>query len=230
MENEEDETQRGFIRQRRNLFLVSLVLATIQLTGATIGEDFTFLGVKVSLKSPEVVLYVLWGLWLYWLYRYYVYHRELMPLGFHDAIETRRVVELKKLAIRKAAKEIEEEHKADDDEKLPPGKFTFREAAEAPDYEFGRTTCEALPAGTGYKLAPSLAVHFESDSKGADYKSFDSGPETREYTWRRSSPEVKKATRRAWRWVLLNTHYATQYGVPYLTASVPVVIAVIGLA
>jgi hypothetical protein len=230
MPDEDDETQRSFLRQRRNLFLISLVLATIQLTGATIGKELTLLGLKISLEDPGVLFYVLWGLWVYWVYRYYVYHRELMPLGFRDAIEARRIVELKNLARQRAAREIEDDQTSDEDEKLPPGKFTFREAADAPDYEYGKTTCELLSGGAAYKLAASLAVHFESVSKGSDYKSFDSGPETREYTWTRSSPEVKKASRRAWRWVLSNTHYLTEYGTPYLVASVPLAIEVVQFA
>ena len=98
MNSADDDTQQGFLRQRRNLFVVSIVLAVVQLTGATIGESFTVLGITINLESPFFVAYVLWCLWLYWFYRYYVYHRELMPLGFLNAIEARRIVELKKLA------------------------------------------------------------------------------------------------------------------------------------
>lgn len=230
MNSEDDDTQQGFLRQRRNLFVVSIVLAVVQLTGATIGESFTVLGVTINLESPFLVVYVLWCLWLYWFYRYYVYHRELMPLGFLNAIEARRIVELKKLARKQAANEIKRDCMADEDDPLPPGKFIFREAGTATDYDYGETTCERSPSGAVYKLMPSLVVRFESTSKGPNYKSFETGPETREYEWPRSSSQVRKASRRARLWVLFHTHYATEYGFPYMIAAIPACILLAELA
>lgn len=60
----------GFIRQRRNIILASLVLVFAQGTHLTIHE-FNFFGAKASIDSPVSTVPYLWVLWGYFLWRYW---------------------------------------------------------------------------------------------------------------------------------------------------------------
>ena len=60
----------GFIRQRRNIILASLVLAFAQGTHLTVHE-FNFFGTKASIDSPVSTVPYLWVLWVYFLWRYW---------------------------------------------------------------------------------------------------------------------------------------------------------------
>jgi hypothetical protein len=60
----------GFIRQRRNIILASLVLAFAQGTHLTIHE-FNFFGTKAGIDSPVSTVPYLWVFWGYFLWRYW---------------------------------------------------------------------------------------------------------------------------------------------------------------
>jgi hypothetical protein len=60
----------GFIRQRRNLILASLVLAFAQGTHLTI-HKLSFFGVEGTIDAPVSVVPFLLVLWLYFLWRYW---------------------------------------------------------------------------------------------------------------------------------------------------------------
>ncbi len=60
----------GFIRQRRNIILASLVLAFAQGTHLTIHELNFFGANKASIDSPVSTVPYLWVLWVYFLWRY----------------------------------------------------------------------------------------------------------------------------------------------------------------
>jgi hypothetical protein len=60
----------GFIRQRRNIILASLVLAFAQGTHLTIHE-FNFFGTKAGIDSSVSTVPYLWVLWGYFLWRYW---------------------------------------------------------------------------------------------------------------------------------------------------------------
>jgi hypothetical protein len=60
----------GFVRQRRNLILASLVLAFAQGTHLTI-HKLSFFGAEGTIDAPISVAPFLWVLWLYFLWRYW---------------------------------------------------------------------------------------------------------------------------------------------------------------
>jgi hypothetical protein len=76
-----DDVRAGFIRQRRNLFVISLVLLFAQLADLTVNELDVF-GTKIKIGSPVAVDFALWTAWVYWFIRYYVYFHDLGHKGF----------------------------------------------------------------------------------------------------------------------------------------------------
>ncbi len=63
----------GFLRQRRNLLIVCLMLIFCKFSKLEISK-FSILGVQFnSFESPESVYVALWVCWVYFLFRYYQY-------------------------------------------------------------------------------------------------------------------------------------------------------------
>lgn len=79
-----DDIRAGFIRQRRNLIAISLVLLFAQVAGITL-EQVNLFGTEFRIANPTAVDIALWIAWFYWLWRYYVYYRDLGDKGFQSA-------------------------------------------------------------------------------------------------------------------------------------------------
>jgi hypothetical protein len=71
-----EDISAGFVRQRRNLIVISLVLLFAQLADLAVSELDVF-GTKIKIGSPVAVDFALWLAWSYWLVRYYVYLHDL---------------------------------------------------------------------------------------------------------------------------------------------------------
>ncbi len=82
--NEANDIQAGFIRQRRNLMIVSLVLLFAESAELTI-QELNIFGNVLHLAHPATVTYALWIGWAYWLWRYYVYFHDLGDKGLKGA-------------------------------------------------------------------------------------------------------------------------------------------------
>src|SRR6266849_7639771 len=80
----DDETQDIFVRQRRNLMAMSLVLLV-----ADIHNDIHLGSVTVSVHAPFTITMVLWLVWAYWLWRYYTSFHDLGERGFLRAYQER---------------------------------------------------------------------------------------------------------------------------------------------
>jgi hypothetical protein len=64
----------GFVRQRRNLMLSSLILLFSEVTELTV-EKLTLFGTELLIGKPQAVTMALWIATLYWALRYYQYSR-----------------------------------------------------------------------------------------------------------------------------------------------------------
>lgn len=71
------EIQDGFIRQRRNLIAISLVLWFVETATLTFSE-LNILGNKFPISNPAAVNHALWIAGAYWLLRYlqYLHHAD----------------------------------------------------------------------------------------------------------------------------------------------------------
>ena len=69
----------GFLRQRRNLLVVNVVLLLVALAEVQL-ETLSVAGFQFgAFQKPAVVLVFLWGVWAYFFYRYAVYFAEEGP-------------------------------------------------------------------------------------------------------------------------------------------------------
>lgn len=71
----------GFVRQRRNLIIMSLVVLFSELAGLKI-EKISIFGNEATIGKPELVTITLWIFLFYWLIRYYQYFHEIGDKGF----------------------------------------------------------------------------------------------------------------------------------------------------
>lgn len=79
-----NDLREGFVRQRRNLIISSLVLIFAQASGLTITKLNIF-GNELGLAHPYSVITALWIATWYWAIRYYQYFTELKPIGIKSA-------------------------------------------------------------------------------------------------------------------------------------------------
>lgn len=71
----DDQPNSAFVRQRRNLMVVSLVLLFSQISGLKITKLNVF-GTEFLIGEPRAVTALLWIATVYWAIRYYQYSRE----------------------------------------------------------------------------------------------------------------------------------------------------------
>lgn len=104
--NNEGHIWQGFVRQRRNLMIVSLVLLFVEAAELTINEVNVF-GNRLVLKNPAIVTYALWIGFAYWLWRYSVYFHDLGDKGFLRAYHERMLYLVQRIAFRQAKRDRE---------------------------------------------------------------------------------------------------------------------------
>jgi hypothetical protein len=68
-EDNTNDADTSFIRQRRDLFVISSILILGRLSHATL-DEISILGLGLKIGHPEALVWGLWALWSYWLIRY----------------------------------------------------------------------------------------------------------------------------------------------------------------
>lgn len=74
---EDKEESTKFVRQRRDLFVISGILLFIQFAGITFKNNIQLGGISVYVKHPEVTITFLWLAWGYWYIRYFQAYKSL---------------------------------------------------------------------------------------------------------------------------------------------------------
>ncbi len=62
----------NFVRQRRNIILISIVLILFDFADIQIGK-VSILGTNLIIGNPDIIHYFMWIMWTYFLIRYYQY-------------------------------------------------------------------------------------------------------------------------------------------------------------
>lgn len=70
---------KAFVRQRRNLLIVSVSLAATILMELRLETPVSFFGNTISIGNPNAIGVLLWALWLYFLVRYLAFHAQYQP-------------------------------------------------------------------------------------------------------------------------------------------------------
>lgn len=96
----ETEIHSGFVRQRRNLMVMSVVVLLSEVANLRINKISIF-GNEASISNPEIVNVALWILLIYWLIRYYQYFYEMGDKGFLTSLKSKRAQLVKRWFFRK---------------------------------------------------------------------------------------------------------------------------------
>ncbi len=103
----ESEIRAAFVRQRRNLIAISLVLLFAETTGISV-DHLSILGIDIELDSPNSVIAWLWAGYAYWLLRYYQYFLAIPNKGIRTGFQSRLLPTLIRFAMEKEETESEE--------------------------------------------------------------------------------------------------------------------------
>lgn len=99
-ETENGPILNGFVRQRRNLIVISLVALFAETSELTVNKLNVF-GNELVIHNPVTVSIAFGVALFYWLYRYYVYFHDLGDKGFRDEHRARLTVLVRRWAKEK---------------------------------------------------------------------------------------------------------------------------------
>jgi hypothetical protein len=196
-----DEHDAGFIRQRRNLMIVSLVLLFSEVSALSIGKLNIF-GNEIEIDRPQSVNLALWIASLYWLWRFYQYSRPHIAGTLKGAIY-QRVQEIclptaVQVVLRGNPSLLEPfpdhpEHRPDISIKT----YTFW--GHMPDY-----------LEVGLELNRSIRTSSVAVVQGSG-----------EFRIRITSGDLRKLRLRAWIHMIVHTRHFTDYILPYVLFGLP---------
>ncbi len=192
----------GFVRQRRNLMMVSAALLLVESADVKFSE-LNLLGNKFLIENPGVINIGLWIAFLYWLYRYYVYFHDIGEKGFVSKYRSRMM----DLVCAIAFKQLNTTRT----EWLPSATQGKTRLQLGPDRSFYQRLLWR------YEIKLSVLI---TTTSGVDGQS----PELRYFDHHVVSDRVPLAVAhlRAWLHVLTKTHLFSEYLLPFAVALLPV--------
>src|SRR3990172_4553469 len=193
----------GFVRQRRNLIGISVALFLYKKLGLVI-DGINILGNTARIRDPSGVTLLLWLAWAYFFVRYYQYFRDLPDKGSSSAYHTH----VHRLARHLAQEKITRSVRAREELAGKTPHVTFKKIdvyrAYTRPWEFSL-----------WELEVEADVAYECEG-GVEARSL--GKQKLNLSWREMAvPKVKAILH-----VGLNTHFVTEYYLPFLIALVPV--------
>jgi hypothetical protein len=196
------EIREGFVRQRRSLVAVSLVLLVFLEVGARL-DRLEFLGNTIVLSKPLVVSLPLWVAWAYFLLRYYQYFRDTGDAGFGNAVVSRQ----HSLARRAAIAKLEQSLRPEPPEDRPAATWSI----EVEELEI----LDEPPSFWRFKAKGW--IHFRD--KGSPAWAAAQILSDHEVVLPPGVPPFPQV--RAAIWSAVHTRYFTEYGLPYIVAGLP---------
>jgi len=194
-----EHIRAAFIRQRRNLMVVSLALIFVEFAELTVTKVSLF-GNELTVSNPMAVNSALWIGYFYWLWRYYVYFHDLGDKGFLSTYQRQMLELVKRCAFRQLQKDsqfikLPQSHMAE------PGELSW--SFRSP-----------------FRYVVNLRVNFMPPT-GQIFAQ----PESLSYTGIEVTARVPLliAHSRAWVHVFTRTHLPSEYVLPYLVAAAPLV-------
>ena len=210
MADKSEAIRDGFVRQRRNLIGTSLALFLYEKLGIVI-DSINILGNTARITDPSSVTALLWIAWGYFLLRYYQYFRDMPDKGLSGAYHGW----LSPLAKRVARK-------------------TFIRSVVGHEEFGGNTphfTFKTLDVYRAYTRPWELGL-WELEIEADVTYEIEGGVEARSLGKRRlnlSWKELAIAKVRSLLHVGLNTHFVTEYFLPFLIGLVPVANRIVSL-
>lgn len=206
MADELEVVRQGFVRQRRNLIGISLVLLLYERLGIVI-ETINIFGNIARISNPSSLLVLLWIAWIYFLVRYYQYFRDVGDKGFyHAAFEKLRGL------VRPRAQKKFQRWLIQNKENL------FPDAVSPLRIEFRRVDL-VENFWRHWKLTMEVEVAFEANEQSQGNVHTSQSLKNREVDlfW---SELIWPRIRSAWH-VLINTRLVTEYVGPFAIGLLP---------
>lgn len=203
-----DDIREGFVRQRRALIAVSLLLLFMDIAQLRITK-LNLLGNEVLLGQPDAIYLAMWVAFFYWLARYYQYFQDLGDKGFMKAHNIRLNQLVPQAALKQALKE------------QPALLIT------PPDIK-GKTEvmiekADVWAEGTHWKVQLTVRqLTIQGEASTEDYF------EAEEVTVKGLSLLLLKG--RAWIHVAIHTRLFTEYLLPFVIALLPIVYGLYNLS
>lgn len=205
---EQPHIRTGFVRERRNLLLISIGLLAFQATGATLSKLELF-GNSIDLRSPLSIALPLWVIWGYFLLRFYQYYRDLGNKGFRDTMLERAFkvgqAEAKRLYERESGISVTSE---------------FEEPSR-PEYQFSDTHFDGSIPGGGWQF------YVEGDVYVRDEKRVHSLNQHFKDKVNLPKRAVRRCARAGWWFVIIHTTLVTEYLLPFMVGMAPPVVALV---
>lgn len=199
----------AFLRQRRNLMIVSLVLLFVEAAELTINE-LNLLGNPLILKNPATITYALWVGFGYWLWRYYVYFYDLGDKGFLRTYHERMLYLVPRIALRKLKHDKTIMEGLIKEGKIKEGKTKLVLVGSPHSATFYHRS------PLRYRLNLALQAYSRTD-KDAPATTF-----TLEKFLVDAPGPMLVANVRAWVHVILSRHMFSEYVLPFAVAGLPV--------
>ena len=187
----------GFVRQRRSLIAVSLVLLLYTTSGIVV-KELSILGNNFDVARPKILPLALWVTWAYFLIRFYQYFRDLQDPASAAALHSK----LRPRVERAAAEQ-------------------FKRTFELPEH-WDRNKAE-YQFDTIMLRAPQKDRSWLVHVKGAVVHVTPEQSEARVLETDLVVPFDANLERRATLDVMLHTRFGTEYLLPFLVAVAPVV-------
>jgi hypothetical protein len=206
-----DKIRELFIKQRKTLIAVSVLLVLFHYSGISISLD----GLKVfglEMKGLNVlhISFLLWLSWFYFLLRYYQYFRDLPDKGIKNALDTRLTLNLKRIAFKEFQKSFSFE---DLNYKNPPGVDGKVLSHELKLNEDKSIVLQIEEKFIGVELTADVLIHTES---GGGYQTTGNKVTI-------SEGNLRKAKLHSLLWLSFNSHFVSEYFLPFAIAVAPVI-------
>lgn len=195
-----NEIRDGFIRQRKNLIAISLLLVFAETSGIEINK-INLLGNEVSLKNSNIVYIVLWVALFYWFVRYYQYFRDLNDKGFKTTFFERMDALVSKIAFKNLLND--------------PNFIKTIPEPKQDEKKYG-----AFPRK--YHICKSSLEHYEGDAEFLIGYDPNSGTVKREKV-SVAFPQLIIPSIRSFSYVLIHTRLFTEYILPFLFFLTPII-------
>lgn len=224
----EDQIHAGFVRQRRNLITISLVLLFVQFGEVTIRE-IKAVETTLLINHPNAVTWALWVAFFYWLYRYYVYFHDVGDKGFRDTQRARLAVLVLRWVNKKFATDptwkdkrienvIELVKKSEGVSKSLESELQFPHEWKLSDSPVTDSGLVGMPSFQKIPAQVTLKLHVKKGKPELLSITHDGRDQVAIVGF-----EAMTLNTRAFLYVLVNTRIFSQYYLPYLIALAPVV-------
>lgn len=130
----ENDDSTAFLRQRRDLFVISAILLLVPIAEVQIADQISLqqLGMSLYIGRPEIISYALWILWAYWYIRYYQAYKNITRNFYKEKLTSKvrsnALICFRKLALSKDNDSIK---KAYNQLKLDVGSLGVRNAGDS---------------------------------------------------------------------------------------------------